>query len=265
MQRRIGDAIIESVAAEAPKFTAPMLLVHGLWCTAAVWRRFMGYLAHRGWMSHALTLRGHAVDAGRDGIGRVRFADYLEDVHRVVAACDAPPVVVGHDLGGLLALNCGPQEVRAAVALAPLVPQAIGATANPTLVRFGARLAMWRSRALPAPKGRLGMDCFGPGAPGGTTQDSGCVAAELMRNEVPAPVGTRVPTLIVGGTRDVISPPDAARRLAQHVGATAQLADGASHAMPWEPGWEQRVSEVHRWVVQLLGEELLVPPEEEGE
>jgi len=261
MQRRIGDVIIDSVAAEAPKFTAPMLLVHGLWCTAAVWRRFMGYLAHRGWMTHALTLRGHAADSDRAAIGRVRFADYLDDVRRVVAACDAPPVVVGHDIGALLALHCRPQEVRAAVAVAPLVPD--GSAPGLRFLGLGARFAMWRTRALPAPTGHVAVDYFGPGAPGGTTPDSGCVAGELMRNEIPAPAASGVPTLIIGGTRDVIAPPDAVRRLAQPVGATLRLADGASHAMPWEPGWEQRVSEVHRWVVQALGENLLLPPEDE--
>ena len=30
-----------------------------------------------------------------------------------------------------------------------------------------------------------------------------------------------------------------------------------------EAGWEQRVSEIHRWLVHTLGEDLLVPREEE--
>ncbi len=89
MQRRVGHAVIESIAAEIPKFTAPMLLVHGLWCTAAVWHTFMGYFAHRGWTCHALNLRGRAAPDSAISIGRVRFADYLEDVRGMIAACDA--------------------------------------------------------------------------------------------------------------------------------------------------------------------------------
>jgi pimeloyl-ACP methyl ester carboxylesterase len=264
MLRRIGHVVIESVAAETPKFTAPMVLVHGLWCTAAVWRRFMGYCAHRGWSCHALRLRAHGA-TGPESAGHVRFADHLEDLRRVIAACDTPPVLVGHDLGGLLALHRNGDLVRAVVALAPLVPRTLARNANPALASLSARLAMWRSGALRPPRGRLGARYFGRSVPGGTIPDSGRLARELTGQEVLPRIGTARPTLILGGTRDGVSPPDAVRSLAQHLGATCRLVDGATHAMPWESGWEQRVSEVHRWLVHALGEELLAMRDEESD
>jgi pimeloyl-ACP methyl ester carboxylesterase len=263
MQRRIGNVAIESIAAESPKFTAPMVLIHGLWCTAAVWRKCMGYFAHRGWICHALTLRGRADTGSRIAIGQVRFADYLQDVHQVVAACEAPPVVVGHDIGGLLALYRSTPAARAVVAIAPLVPPSIAANANPALSRLAARIATLRARPLPPPHGKMGAEYFARGVPGGTTPDSSCVARELHGSALSAPARTDVPTLVVAGERDPFCPPSDVERLARHVGATFRIAEGAGHAMPWEAGWEQRVSEIHRWLIQTLGEPLLAVRDEE--
>jgi len=160
MQPRVGDVLIESVTAESPKFTAPMLLIPGLWCAAAAWRKFMGYLAHRGWNCHALTLRGR-----RDsGAGSARFADELADVHAVIAACEAPPVLLGHDLGGLLALAANSAAVRAIGALAPIVPRACAVTAHPALSGWHAWVGRRWGR-LPPPHGHLGAVYFGGAVP----------------------------------------------------------------------------------------------------
>jgi pimeloyl-ACP methyl ester carboxylesterase len=264
MQRRVGQVVAESIAAESAKFTASMLLIPGFWCAASVWRRFMGYLAHRGWACHALSLRGPA-EAGRGGaIGAVQFADYADDVRKVIDSCEAPPVVVGHDLGGLLALACG-SSARAVVALAPVVPRAIAATAHPALTGMGARVAMLRSGPLVAPRGRVAAAYFGGGAPGGIRSDSGRVARELASSAFRLPPTCALPALVLAGERDAFCPPDAVEHLARHYGATFRSVEGASHAMPWEPGWERRVSEIHRWLIQTLGEPLLLPRDEEDE
>ncbi len=265
MQRRIGHVTIESIAAESPKFTAPIVLIHGLWCTAAVWRKFMGYLAHRGWICHALNLRGHGDAGAVDALSTACFADYVSDVEQVIAACEAVPVVVGHDLGGLLALGCVAPAARAVVALAPLVPRALGGTPNPTLTRWATRLAMLRSRPVPPPRGRLGAAYFADGAPGEATHDSARIARELCGGAFSlAPCGDR-PTLVVAGRRDRFSPLAEIERLARHVGATLHTAEDAGHAMPWEAGWEKRVAETHRWLIQTLGEPVLAMRDEEEE
>src|SRR5262249_33555900 len=98
MQRRVGQVQIESIAAESEKFAAPLIFIHGLWCTCAVWRRCMGFFAHRGWTSYALNLRGRDPAASDVALGGIRFADHLGDLTEVLAACSAPAILVGHDL-----------------------------------------------------------------------------------------------------------------------------------------------------------------------
>jgi pimeloyl-ACP methyl ester carboxylesterase len=258
MERRVGNITIESIAAETDKFAAPMILVHGLWCRAAVWHRFMGYLAHRGWTCHAVNLRGHGDAGGHDTIATTGIADYLSDLERVIALCETAPIIVGHDLGGLLALAASPAATRAVVALAPIVPRAIGGPVHPVLTSWRVRLAMWRGRPVPPPRGNRGAQFFAAAVPGGNTADSPRAVLEL--NEVTfelKPSGQR-PALVIAGDNDAFCPAPAVGRLAQHVGAQWQTAKQARHALPWDAGWERHVAATHRWIIQTLGESLLL-------
>jgi pimeloyl-ACP methyl ester carboxylesterase len=263
MQRRVGELTIESIAAESAKFAAPMVLVHGLWCSAAVWRKFMGYLAHRGWTCHAVNLRGHGDAGGRDAISRLSISDYTTDLQQVITACDAAPVVIGHDLGGLLALSC--RDAAAVVALAPLVPRAISGIANPLLSRWTARIAMFRARPLPPPRGNVGSAYFAGDVPGGAAVDSACVARELSDRGFTIAAGGERPALLVAGNGDAFCPPRDVERLARRLRAQFQTIERAGHAIPWAPGWERCVAATHRWLIQTLGEPLLLLGEDEEE
>ena len=261
MQRRIGHVVIESISAERSKFTASLVFIPGLWCTGAAWRNFMGYFAHRGWDCCALTLRGHA-DAGTPmPIGRVRWAEHLSDVAAAIGACPAPPVVIGHDVGAALILQSHLVPVRARVALAPVVP-AVTATWKHSVSSLQARLAMRWSRPLPVPRGALRTEYLAQGAPGGMVRDSGTLARELVNGAVAPIVQTEIPTLIIAGEHDIFCRAGDLRRLAAEIGAAFLEAANAGHAIPWARGWEKRVSEIHRWLIQTLGDDLLVPEED---
>ena len=95
--------------------------------------------------------------------------------------------------------------------------------------------------------------------------DSSAVARELESGAITVPTCGRMPTLVLAGATDQLAPPSDVERLAVQVGARFRCVNGASHAMPWEPGWEQRVAEIHRWLIQTLGDELLLPRAEDDE
>src|SRR5207247_2453733 len=73
----------------------------------------------------ALNLRGHHGSKPVDDIGRVPFADYLDDA-RAVAASIGDPIIVGHSMGGLLAQKLAELgDPPAVVALTPAAPRGI--------------------------------------------------------------------------------------------------------------------------------------------
>jgi len=243
MVARATPPQLETIAAESPKYTAPLLFVHGLWCTAACWRRVMGYLAHRGWTSHALQL------PSRDGAD-LSLAALAQHVQCAMAACAAAPVVIGHDLGGRLALTT--TGARAVVALAPLTN-----AAHVRLVTAGwrTRLQLLRAAPVPPPRGLLGRQLFAGPSPQPQIRESAQLLRALRRApDVPPAV---VPSLIVAGAHDRFCPPADAAALALRIGATLQVAPDAGHALPWEPDWERRAAKMHSWIVRTLGETLL--------
>ena len=88
---------------EEPAFDArstPVLFVHGMshaaWCWA---EHFLPYFAQHGYVSHALSLRGHGGSEGRQRLRWTPLADYVSDVAQVVDQLEKSPVLEkGHHL-----------------------------------------------------------------------------------------------------------------------------------------------------------------------
>ena len=74
-------------------------------------------------MAHALSLRGHAGSDGAEFIHFARLRDYVADVEQVAGSLPAPPVLIGHSLGGMIVQHClHRRPVPAAVLMASSPP-----------------------------------------------------------------------------------------------------------------------------------------------
>ncbi len=250
-----GDELeIDTIAAQSAKFTASLVLVHGLWSTAAIWRRAMGFLAHRGWTCHAVTLPRAAAISAANG-----FDAYESALTHLILKFPSPPILIGHDLGGWLALRCR-KLARASIAIAPILPPSLSGQTLP--IRIPRSWLGLRTAAPSVPPSNAGSSFFDGGISGLTTAEPRRVVEFLLQGNWPAPVRQDTPALVVAGILDRLTPFDAARQLAQGIGADFVSVE-ASHAMLSSPGWEKRFGDAHRWLIQTLGEALLVPPEEE--
>ncbi|MBM4270209.1 MAG: alpha/beta hydrolase [Deltaproteobacteria bacterium] len=81
----------------------PVLLLHGGGQTRHSWSDTAVSLNEDGWRVVNLDQRGHGDSDWAPG-RQYAFADYAEDVRRVVPALGQPPVLVGASLGGLASL-----------------------------------------------------------------------------------------------------------------------------------------------------------------
>jgi pimeloyl-ACP methyl ester carboxylesterase len=52
--------------------------------------------------AYAVSLRGHGKSEGRQELEAASFSDYIEDIRNFITKLGAPPVAVGHSLGGLI-------------------------------------------------------------------------------------------------------------------------------------------------------------------
>ena len=81
----------------------PLLFVHGAWHGAWCWtEHFLPYFSAKGYACYALNLRGHGRSSIKGSVRFVRIADYVADVEEVAARIPAPPVLVGHSMGGFI-------------------------------------------------------------------------------------------------------------------------------------------------------------------
>jgi pimeloyl-ACP methyl ester carboxylesterase len=275
MERRLDALRVEVSVPERNKFTAPLLLLHGLWSGGWIWQEMAGALSQRGWECWALDLRGRPGSRTVEKIGRIQLEDYSEDVLVAAQHLWASPIICGYDLGALLALLTATQvRPRALICLAPLLPQTWVADGRPPapLVRLSAVPALLWGRALHPPRLAMARDFFFTAFSSAAQSqlharlqaDSGAVAQTLTRGYVAFPAaGVPCPVLVVSGGTDRMSPPATVRWLVERLSAEHRDYPGQGHWLLAGEQWKKIASDLHRWLIRTLGEALLVPPEEE--
>lgn len=200
----------------------PLVLVHGAWGGAWIWRRVLGPLRAAGHEVHAVTLTG---DGERAHLRRpdISLDDHIADVVGLVEAEELSEIVlVGHSYGGMVITGAAaallardPARVRKLVyvdAMVPLPGEGWGDAHPPEIVAARRALAAEHGNALPpADPADFGL--------GGADRDW------LLRRQVPHPFGMyrvplhfdgaaieRLPRLFVDCNRPAFPTIDAMRR-----------------------------------------------------
>ncbi len=164
----------------------PIVLVHGAWAGAWVWRRVLGPLRAAGHEVHAVTLTGDGDRAHLRHPG-ITLQTHVEDVLGLVRAEELSDVVlVGHSYGGMVITGVAdrlasgnPAAVRQLVyvdAMVPLPGEGWGHLHGAKLVAERTAAAQANGHALPPPDPAL----FGI---------TGADRDWLLRRQVPQPFG----------------------------------------------------------------------------
>jgi pimeloyl-ACP methyl ester carboxylesterase len=114
---------IESWFPERRSRRKPLVLIHGELAGSWLWERWLGYFARRGWEGHALNLRNHHWSATADPT-TLTFESYTDDVAAAITRIGPNAVVVGHGMGGLLALAAAGHAPHSALVLLSPEPPA---------------------------------------------------------------------------------------------------------------------------------------------
>ncbi len=141
---------VESWLPERRSRRKPLLFVHGELGGSWIWERYLGYFAGRGWEGHALNLRNHHWSQTADPAD-LSFELYVEDVEAAMERLGSGVVVVGHGMGGLLALKAAERRPLAGLVLvASEVPGELRLPAHQHELReipelFGKSLIGWET------------------------------------------------------------------------------------------------------------------------
>ncbi len=244
---------------------APILLVHGAFCGGWVWDRFAGPFRAAGHAVIAPDLPGHGPDAPADAAIGLSMNDYAGAVAAAVAAQPAPPVLVGHSLGGLVAAMAAMRApVSGLVLLAPSPPWGVSGSTMEEAVSAVSLYALgpyWAQVVQPdyASFRRFAVDRL-PSSERHALHarmrpESGRALFETLNWWLDPFTTTMVdeakigaPILAIAGGRDVVHPAATVRETARRLGATFETMPQMSHWLPGEPGWEDVAGRCLAWI-----------------
>ncbi len=239
--------------------TAPeAVFVHGMWGGAHVWRHIAPAFAEAGFHVRRPTLRHHAVRPDRDpptAIGTIGLQDYASDLEGMIGELPAPPLLIGHSMGALLAQIVATRiPVRGLILLNPapcrgLLP--IYPSAMPLALRI---LLTWKFWQKPH---RLNLEesreylfnCLSEEEQRAEHDrcvwESGRALFEIAlwfldrgRASAIDPQRVLCPVMVLAGQQDYLTPPALCRKIAGRYGSQAEYWELRDHAhwLPGEPG-----------------------------
>lgn len=255
--------VIDRYSNEA-KFSTPLLFVHGAWHGAWCWDvHFLNFFAAQGFNVHAVSLRGHGHSDGRDTLRWARIADYVEDVAEAALRLPAPPVVIGHSMGGLVVQKyLETHTAPAAVLLAPVPPAGVLATTlrlawrHPLIfAKVNLKLSLYPLVATPA----LARESFfSEDLPEASLkayweqlQDESFMGfLDMLALNLPRPRLVKTPMLVLGAEKDTVFSPDQVKATARAYNTEAEIFQGMAHDMMLEPAWQAVAERIAGWLKQ---------------
>jgi pimeloyl-ACP methyl ester carboxylesterase len=249
--------------------TSTIIAVHGAFCAGWAFDRFRAPIEARGFRFIAPDLPGHGGHEGRSAVTGASMRHYTTAIRRLIQAQPAPPILIGHSLGGLVAqMAAARSKVAGLILLAPSSPWGVvGTTAEEaistvTLYALGPYWAMavdpdyasahrYLFDRLPGPERR---ETFARLVP-----ESGRALWETLNWWLDPFATTTVragavaaPVLALVGGRDAIHPPATVKSVASRLGGETRVFPDMSHWLVGEPGWEEVAETCVDWIEDLV-------------
>ena len=245
-----------------------VIMVHGGFCGGWAFDAFRQPFEAAGYECLAPNLRGHG-DGGK--IVGVSMTDFARDIAALIEAQAEPPILIGHSMGGLVAMMAAAKApVRALVLLAPSPPWGVAGASMEEAVSALALHALgpfWLQAVEPdyASARLYSLDRLDKAereaAFARMTAESGRALWETLNWWLDPFMTTSVavdrikaPAMVAVGARDMIHPPATVRQTAERLKADFRVFDGMSHWLLAEPGWDTVAKACLEWTAGHLAE-----------
>lgn len=250
----------------------PALLIHGMWASGRELERFAGLLRAHGFDPLAPDLPGHTPGTVDPALGRYSLRNYVDALAGEVAnqGWTRPPIIVGHSMGGLLAMQLAARiPALALVLLAPAPPSNVRVLSTSALPAFFGLLrqgAFWSQPYKPSFEALRRVAFVGIAARRHRelyerwVPESGRAIFEVglwpLDREHAARVDfteIRCPVYVVACGRDRLVPAAAVRRIAARFpAATLRFWPERGHWVIDDDDTEQMIGEIVGWLRPIL-------------
>lgn len=242
----------------------PLLFIHGACHGAWCWENFLSFFAGHGYEAHALSLRGHGASEGRERIRTIRTAEYIADIAEAARRLSAPPVLIGHSMGGYVVQKY--LETHSAPGVVLLASAPVSGFFK-LLLRLAIRHpwqslkmhATWNISALFETPALAREACFSADMPEETflrhfariqhQHESYYAGLEATFLDLPRPGRvTPLPMLFLGAENDALFTHAEIESTARAYRAHAELFPNMAHNMMLESEWQKVAERILAWL-----------------
>lgn len=244
-----------------------LLLVHGAWHGAWCWEdEFAPYLRQQGLNVVSMDLPGHG-HSGAKKIPWYSIADYADAVEAKIVEIGQPTIVLGHSMGGYVTQKLMERQP----------PQLAGAILFAAATQRGVAGVVWhmlRSRPLDFLVANLKRSLYhlvrtpqqakalfhSPSISDDVVQKHWQrIGNESFRAFLDmlllAPIKNKnmpndLPTLVLGGEKDVVFPPEIVQRCAKGLGVNAMIYEDMPHSLQQHSNWQTVADDIRDWVLK---------------
>lgn len=265
--RHFGELeVVAHAPVGEPRIAPPLLFIHGAYTAAWCWEEhFLPYFAAAGYDCYAVSLSGHGKSRDRARLDSYSIYDYVNDVAEVADKLPAPPVLIGHSMGGMVVqkyLERAP--AAAAVLLCAVPPQGLMGSAvglmltKPSLINDLNRMLNGGHPDISSLRDALFhqpidhealMRYYRLCQP-----ESHRAIWDMTLFNLPHPARMhRPPMLILGAEHDALIPPAQVMMTAATYGLVAEIVPGIGHGLMLEQDWRCVAERVAAWLATQFG------------
>ena len=234
---------------------------------ALYFTNLMNYFTAIGFTCYAPDIMGHGERAYID-VSKKSVHDYVRDmaefVRFVEARHSAPPVIVGHSMGGLIAAKLAEySSVGHTVLITPAPPKGVMFVPGRFIQHIFSGIirailfALRGERFVPSERAlntlfvdpEKSKDAIAMLLRHRINTESPFVAFELGTSCVQVNKNMiKTPMLVIGAAKDTLIHPSVAERIARHLGGEFHMLQDLGHMCPFEAGWEETAKVIHEWL-----------------
>ncbi|MEL7027882.1 MAG: alpha/beta fold hydrolase [Pseudomonadota bacterium] len=254
----------------------PVVFLHGGFCAGWAFDDWRKLFEAEGYETWAPSLPHHEIDWPEerppDELATLGLRAYTEHVAALVDNLDAPPIVVGHSLGGLIAqLLAARRRLAGLVLLAPSAPWGVMPSSLREAFTPAAMTLMvgpYWLRTIPPDFAVAMENCFhltprrvAARAFDRFVPESGLATFETWhwtwdprRSSWVSPRAVKAPVLVMVGEEDRVNPAATAQSIARRYECAAdgfRAYPGHAHWLIEEDGWERIANEALSWIGRL--------------
>ncbi len=263
METYLGRFPAQAEVPEPLKFAWPIVVLPELFTTPRHLATLVGYLATIGWEVYAPDFYAVIEQDKTTPLEKIDFAKLADLAIEALAGLGREAIVIGHGIGGLVALKLAEQSgIKASVAIAPLAP----GFRTPLFMPKWKFFSSWEQRPLNPPTRRMLFEFVADAdvhsreqiikalTPGPTA-----AALEVANGKIDLVASEKnAPRLIVAGESDIFAPYEKLEQFANRIGAPIVKIAGRGHWLIGGRGLERAINEIQRFLVRSLGRDLLL-------